>query len=212
VPTQQGTLTWGDVKSSIALRLNRPTIPPAFIQLIAEERAYELASEGYWPQQQTNTALTTEPGQYFYPLPFGTVDVTFIRFLLTSVFIPVYKARRYEDILISDPTSPPFTAIPSSARVFGRMLRLFPTPNGQYPLELTLNQQVGIPTDDQDTQNFWVNEGRALIVHMTCQHLAQELIRDPDRATMFEGLVQKDMDSLAEISHSRNGPHYMERH
>lgn len=212
MPTQAGLTTWSDVLSTIATRLNRPNLPPAFITMIAQERAQELASEGFWPQEITNTETTTEPGQYFYPLPAGTVDVMFIRYLLTNVFIPVYKARRYEDILISDPVSPPFTAPPSLARVFGRMLRLFPTPNGQYPLELTLNQRVGIPTDQQDTTSFWVNEGRALIVFTTCQHLASELLRDPDRATLYEGLAQKERDSLSEISHARNGPHFMEKH
>ena len=121
-------------------------------------------------------------------------------------------ARSYEDILIADPVSPPFTAIPSTARVYGRMLRLFPTPNGQYPLELSLDQRIGIPTDDQDTTSFWVNEGRTLIVNAVCAHLAAELLRDPDRAQIHQAVMEEAKDSLAENTFSRNGPHILRQH
>ena len=211
MPNQAGELTWADVKTTIAYRLNRPSLPPPFIQMIADEQAEVLSSEGWWPQEQTNNDITTEPGQYFYTLPKGTIQIVFIRFLLTQVYIPVYMARSYEDILLSDPVAPPFTAIPSTARIFGRSLRLFPTPNGQYPLELSLIQKVPIPSNDQDTTSFWVNEGRTLIVNLVCQHIAQELLRDPDRAALHEKAVEKAMDSIAEISHARNSPHVMRR-
>ena len=80
MPNQDGQLTWSDIKETIAFRLNRPNLPPAFIQMIAQERADVLSNEGYWPQQVTYDEITTQPGQYFYELPHGTVKVLFIRF------------------------------------------------------------------------------------------------------------------------------------
>jgi hypothetical protein len=215
MPDVSGSLTWSDIKESIAFRLNRPTLPRTFIQLIAQERVQIMESEGFWPSQVTNITITTEPGQYFYVLPSGTTKVLFVRVLLGGssggVWIPVFLARHYEDMLIADPVAPPFTAIPTTARVFGQMLRLFPTPNAQYVLELTLDKRIDVPTDDQDTTNFWVDEGRALIVNRVCEHLCLELLRDPDRAAFHKTVADEAMDSLTEISHARNGPHLMRR-
>jgi len=211
MPDQNGNTTWSDVKSTIAFRLNRPNLDPNFIQFMSEEVTTNLASEGFWPSQVTNTQITTQPGQYFYLLPNGLVKILFIRFLLTQVWIPLTWVRRYEDILLSDPVQPPFTAIPSQARAFGRMLRLFPTPNSNYPLELTVEQRVAVPTDDDDTTNFWVDEGRPLMVAKVCAKIAREYLRDMDRATTFDDAAIEAMDAVESISHSRNGPKLMEQ-
>lgn len=212
MPDQNGNTTWGDVKASIAFRLNRPAMDPNFIQFMAEERANVYAAEGFWPSQVTNTEITTQPGQYSYLLPPGTVKILFVRFLLTQVWIPLYWARRYEDILLSDVVQPSFTGIPGTCRAFGRILRLFPTPNSNYPLELTLEQRVNIPTDDDDTGNFWVDDGRALIVNSVCSHIAGEYLKDTDRADRHAAAAQEAMDAIESISHSRNGPKIMEQH
>lgn len=198
---------WADVKKSIALRLNRPSLDPALIQLFAEERADVMAADGFWPSEQTDTRITTQTGQYFYLLPKGIVKILMVRLLLTSIWIPLSYARSYEDILISDPVQPNFTAIPAMARTFGRLLRLFPTPNAQYPIELTVERRVDIPTDDADTQSFWVNEGRALIVNRVCEHIAQEVFRDPDRAALHRTSGDEARDAMDEITHARSGPH-----
>jgi hypothetical protein len=211
-PNQQGQFTWADVKTQIAFRLNRSNLDPSYIQLMAEERADMIASESWYPSQQTNTDITTEFGQYMYLLPKGTVNILMVRFLLTQVWIPLTRARRYEDILLADPVQPPFTAIPSTARAFGRLLRLFPTPNGQYPLELSLERRIDIPTDDQDAESFWVNEGRAWIINRTAEHIAREYLRDPDRANNHKMAADDAEDKLTEITHARNGPHIMEPH
>ena len=204
--------TWLDVKRAIALRLNRPNLDPAVIQFFAEERADVAAADGFFAGQQTNTNITTQPGQYFYLLPRGITNILMVRLQLNSIWIPLSWARSYEDILIADPVQPAFTAIPSTGRVFGRLLRLFPTPNAQYPLELTVEGRIDIPTDDGDTQNFWVNEGRAFIINRTCEHIAQELFRDPDRAAMHKASADEARDAMDEITHSRGGPVVMNRY
>lgn len=212
MPNAQGQTTWADVKGQIAFRLNRPNLDPKFIQLMAEERAQVMAADGFYPSQQTNTTITTQVGQYFYLLPQSVVNILFVRLLLNAVWIPIYRARSYEDILIADPVQPPFTAIPATGRVFGRLLRLFPTPNAQYQLELTVEARIDIPTDDNDSQNFWVNEGRALIINRTCEHIAIELLRDADRAANHKAAGDEARDALDETTHVRNSPQVMERY
>lgn len=212
MPDSQGNTNWADVRDQIAFRLNRRNLDRGYIQLMAEERADVMAADGFYPSQQTSMQITTEPGQYFYTLPKGIVTIMMVRFLLTQVWIPLTMARSYEDILIADPVQPPFTAIPSTARVFGRLLRLFPTPNSQYPLELTVERRVDIPSDDNDIDSFWVNEGRALIINRTCEHIARELLRDPDRADQYRISGDEARDAMDEITHTRNGPTVVARY
>jgi hypothetical protein len=198
--------TWADVKQTIGVRLNRPNLDPTLIQMFAEERADVLSAKGFFPSEQTDVSITTNPGQYFYLLARGITNIQFVRFLLSSIWIPLSRARSIEDILMADPVQPSFTAIPSSGRVFGRLIRLFPTPNGQYPLELTVTRRVDIPTDDNDDQNFWVNEGRAIIVAEVCKHYALQVIHNKDWVADFTVAGEEAKDSMDDITSVRNGP------
>jgi hypothetical protein len=194
------------VKTTIKLRLNRPNLADAIIQFLAEERANEMAADGFWPAEQTDSTLTTSPGQYFYLLPRGITHIERVRLLLTNVWMPLTYARSFDDILLADPVQPPFTAIPSTARAWGRLLRLFPTPNGQYPLELNVTRRVDIPTDDNDTTSFWVDEGRSLIVNRVCEHYSSEVIHHTQWAAMFKQNGDEARDAMTEITGTRNGP------
>lgn len=214
MPDANGNTTWSDVIDSIGQRLSRPSLPPQFITLLAQEQADELAAEGYWFQEDTDTTITTQNGESFYNLPAGTIKVTFCRFQLGNVMIPIYPARSYADLIISDPVVPSVTAIPSVMRNFGRAIRLFPTPNAQYPLELTLTRRAEIPgmNDMQNTTSIWVNEGRKLIVASVCKNLAMQLTRDPDRAAIFERAETEAKDALEITTFARKGPHYVKKH
>lgn len=208
MPNADGSRNWADVKDTIAFRLNRPNYNRDFIQLMCEERANVLSAQGFFPQEQTDTSITTNAGQYMYLLARGMVEVRMARLMLNGgVWIPLTRARSYEDILIADPLQPPFTAIPSTAKVFGRMIRLWPTPNAQFPLELTVVRRADIPTDDTDATSFWVDEGRTLIVNEVCKHIAAEVLHQPDWASQFGASGTEASDAIEVISNVRNGPH-----
>lgn len=204
---------WSDVKDQIAFRLNRPNYPRPVIQLAAEEVAQKLSSEGLFPQEQTDTTITTNPGQFFYLLARGIVEIRMVRLMLGGgVWIPLTRARSYEDILIADPIQPPFTAIPSTAKTFGRLLRIWPTPNAQYPLEVTVERRVDVPTDDTDTQSFWCDEGRMLMINAACAYIAGTFLHQPDWAQGFLTAASEAQDSLDVITNVRNGPHLVVPH
>lgn len=196
---------WGDVKRTIGIRLNKSTLDPTFVQMLAEEAVNTL--DGYFPSEQTDVTITTEPGQYFYLLGRGITKITMVRLLLGSVWIPLDWAKSYEEILLSDPVQPGFTAIPSKARAYGRLLRLFPTPAGQYPLEISSDRRADVPTDDNDTLSFWVDEGRELIINAVCKKYCLEVIHNPEWAQMYDAQLQKAEDAQLEITTTRNGPH-----
>lgn len=212
MPDANGNINWGDVLDQIATRIIRPGLDRLFIQIMADEVVTMLESEGYFPSKQTDETLTTQPGQYMYRVPKGATQVLFARILLGNVWINVVRANSYEELVAQDPVAPNFTAIPSTMRVFGRLFRLFPTPNANYPIELTVDRKVDLPTDAEDTENFWVDEGRAIIINGTAEYLCRTYTRDYDRADQLAMKFQEAKDSMDIVTYSRQGAALMERY
>src|SRR5271155_4373798 len=136
----------------------------------------------YGPQvlysaEVVNNDIVTKPGQQFYALPRGTQKIRYVRVLQSGIWIPVGEAEQYSDLLFADPLQPPFVSLPVSLyKVLGNQLRLFPTPDQNYPVELTMDQTIVEPTQDSDSTNFWVTEGRILLINATCREICSEYL------------------------------------
>ena len=217
--------TWGDLKSQIAFRLNRTDLPPPFVQQMAVERIDFWGPQVLFPAEVTNDDTITNVGQQFYPLPRGTQKVRYVRVLYGGIWIPVYPADDYADILYADPLQPPFTSLPVTLyAVLGNQIRLFPTPDGQYPVELTIDQTIvepkGTDTDpngDTDTDNFWVRDGRMLLINSTCSEICREYLdielgTQSPRVQLFDQNTQMALDQLMNRSHQLTSPSIMKQY
>lgn len=202
--------SWGDLKSQIAFRLNRTDLPPQFVQTMCVERIDFWGPQVLFPAEVTNTDIVTTQGIQFYSLPRGTQKVRYVRVLYNTIWIPVYEADDYADILYADPLQPPFTSLPVTLyKILGNQLRLFPTPNGNYPVELTMEQTIVEPqgnTADQDTTNFWVTDGRMLLINSTCSEICREYLDielgpQSPRIAVFDQNTQLALDQLMGRSH-----------
>ncbi len=181
---------------------------------MAGERITIAGPEIFQPSEVTNNDIVTTPGQFFYPLPSGTQKVNAIRVLYNSVWIPVTLADRYTDILYSDPLQPPFTSLPVTlAKVYGQNLRLFPTPDGQYPVELTMERTPPAPTNDQDDTNFWVTDGRVYLINATMLEICKEYLdlANPNSPRIAKLETSTEQARLALLSTALNvdGPFIM---
>ena len=170
-------MTWQELLDTIPFRLNRDDLSADFVEQMANERISFYGPQIFVPSEQTDYSITTEPGQFFYKLPAGTQQVTWVRVLFNGVWIVVPPAQNYSDILQADPLQPPFTSLPVSMyAVYGNQIRLFPTPNLQYPVEITGMFTIAGPTDPNDETNFWVNDGRVLLINATCAEICREYL------------------------------------
>ena len=123
--------TWGNIKTFIQSRLNRPDIALDLIDTFAREVAQLNAPDIFPDGYQTDFSITLQPGQQFYPLSLGTIKVRFARFQLNQVWVPIVLLDQYEPLLYADVVQPPIQSVPSIGRVFGNQLRIYPTPNVQ---------------------------------------------------------------------------------
>lgn len=209
-------LSWIDLRNSIKFRLNRDNLPDEFVLEMAQERVDFYGPQLFAPAPTTDYSIITQPGQFFYRLPAGTQEVNYVRVLYNGIWIPVQLADHYEEILANDPLQPPFTTLPVTlAKVYGNQIRLFPTPNGQYPVELTMMATVAAPTDDNDSTNFWCNDGRILLINATCAQICREYldiaVPNSPRIQTFDQNTQVALNQLMTQSHQYAGKSVMKQ-
>ena len=200
-----GPFTWGDIKSQIQQRINRPDISLDFIDTMAREVAQLNAPDIFPAGYQTDFSITLQPGQQFYPLASGTIKVRFARFLLSQVWVPIQLLDQYEPMLYSDVVQPPIEAVPAIGRVYGNQIRIFPTPNTQYQLELTVEGKVEPPLNDTDS-NFWCGDGRVYLINKTAEKFFNEYIGDDARAARYRNDAKEAHDFLMIQTHASQGP------
>lgn len=210
-------MNWGELQSAVQFRLNRPDLPDAFILEMLQERIDFYGPSIFYPAEITDYSIITSPGQFFYPLPSGTQKVNFVRVLYGGIWIPVGLADHYSDILFNDPLQPPFTSLPVTlAAVYGKLLRLFPTPDGQYPVELTMDSTIAAPTSDADTTSFWVTDGRMLLINATCLEICTEYldisVPQSPRIAAFAANTQAAFEQLMTQAHQHEGAFVMRQY
>jgi hypothetical protein len=209
-------MTWAELQSAIPFRLNRSNLPAAFVLEMLLERIDFYGPQIFVPAETTDYSIVTQPGQFFYRLPAGTQQVNFVRVLYNGVWIPVAIAKHYTDILEADPLQPPFTSLPVSlCRVYGNQIRLFPTPNANYPVELTMMATVAAPTDDQDATNFWVTDGRMLLINAACAEICAEYldiaVPNSPRIMTYRANEAMALEKLMQQAHQMTSPSVMKQ-
>lgn len=139
--------------------------------LIHIQRACEYYSdERFWFNALIGSVSTVASTQ--------TVDVpaTFRR--VDRVTIPAYDKELIE-VTLNDLGIYPHETVPNGYAYYNDQLRLYPTPDAVYSLELTGLAQIDAPALDADT-SVWTNEAQDLIVARTKMTLYRGQFRDPE--------------------------------
>jgi hypothetical protein len=209
-------MNWGQLQSAIGFRLNRDDLPADFVLEMLKERIDFYGPQIFTPASVTNYDIVTQPGQQFYTLPAGVQSVTYVRVLYNGVWIVVPMVD-YETILVADALQPPFTSLPvSMCAVYGNQIRIFPTPNQQYPVELTMMQTIAAPTDDSDSTNFWCNDGRILLINATCAEICAEYtdiaVPNSPRIMTFRANEAAALEKLMQNAHAMTQPSFVKQY
>jgi hypothetical protein len=87
------------------------------------------------------------------------------------------------------------SGIPSKYAYYNDTLKLWPTPDAAYTVQITGLAQIDAPTADAD-ENAWTTEARALIVNKTKETLYRGQFRDREAAADAEFEVAKALAKL----------------
>ncbi len=198
----------GDLGNRFDLLLPVPPNPVAVIPDKIQDRIAFFSKSLFATSAQLDYSITTIRAQSIYPIPAGMQNLTGIRFMLGSIWLPLVRMP-YEHILAVDVINPPFMTIPSVFAQRGTTFRLFATPDKNYPLELQDNLSPPPPINPTD-RNFWTDDGpngaAILIAAAACAEILRRPLNDPVKAEQFEAIRQREEASLQEYTTRLEGP------
>lgn len=176
--------TLADLKTRIVTETSRSDLEDELADqlLLHIQRACEFyASEKFWFNSIITTAPTVGGTQ--------TVNVPATVRRVDKVTIPAL------DIVLNECTLADFddytlSGVPWAYAYYNDALRLYPTPDAAYTLQITGLAQVDAPTDDADT-SIWTDEAQDLIVARTKFTLFRGQFRDPEGAQLANAEVQE---------------------
>jgi hypothetical protein len=198
---------YGNLLDEILKRLNRygdPGIADAAARF-SLDRVYFYSQEFFFAGEKQDTSLVLIPGQASYPLPAGTLNIIFVRLNLNGNWIPL-ECRDIREMLLWDTsTNPPITSPPSYYAMLGNKLRLFPRPDQNYPIELTV-ESAPLPPRLLTDSNFWTNEAFTLIVEATCADICSLFTNDQARAQAHAMATARELSQLRGQTNRILGP------
>ena len=123
-----------------------------------------------------------------------TIDVPATMRRVDRVTIPAYDEELIE-VTLQDLAFYPLESIPRGYAYYNDQLKLYPTPDAVYSLQLTGLAQVDAPALDADT-SIWTNEAQDLIVARTKMTLYRAQFRDPEGTQLALAEVQDVYNKL----------------
>ena len=217
-------MNYGQLKETVAIRLGNRfdllfPVPPAtqaVIPYFIGDRIWFYQTQLFGESEQIDYSITTVPHKAIYPFDeyvnlAGVQSITNVRLLLNNVWIPLSRPPWYEDVLNADVQQPPFTTLPSYWVTYGRTLRLYPTPNLAYPLELMCNLLPPPPIDDTD-ENFWTNDAQTLIGAAAAVEICREFIKDDAGAARHAVAMNQARDAMMARDQRLAGPTEIRMH
>jgi len=170
-------MNFGELKAAIAEDLNRDDLTSVVADFLADRIRY-YQREFFFGADQTVT-FTTTVGQAAYPFPDSVVNPQLVRMLYYSNWQLLTEVS-YSDILALDTNVPSTQSPPDLWAPFGLIIRLYPVPDGVYPIEITGHGKLPIPPRDEVT-NWWTTDAAMLLRYATSAQIRAIRLRD------FEG-------------------------
>ena len=147
-----------------------------------------------WWFMETQTSDTTVDGTEYYDVPsdMASTELT----LLIEVSNNTYPLIKRDMQLLDDwfVKSTIFTGYSTDYAIWKNQFRLYPVPNGAYPLTINYYQKLGAPAGG--SSNAWTTDAEMLIRARTEWQLLSLRYHDVEAATVAK---QVEMDELREL-------------
>lgn len=138
----------------------------------------------YFNEVYSQNLFNTSPGQEFYSssaagMVANSPGILKLHVLISSnrYTLNVRTWQYLEDVS----TNPAVTGQPTEYAYFAEQMRLYPIPNGVYPITLSATQRAAEMTEDGDT-SVWTTDAFDLIRSESKLILAQEVLYDDELA------------------------------
>lgn len=186
-------LTYAQVKSAIADRLNRDDLTTVIADFAADRIEY-YQKECFYAGRVLNGSISTVVGTKNYSFPTGWEQVVTIRILNGSTWIELIQ-KSYDELQEMDSLQPSVQSLPAYWAPFADQFYVFPAPNAIYSLELTMDLPPNPPADA--ASNFWTGDAQTLVIEGTCAEICATYLNDPVREARHRPLEERELISLS---------------
>lgn len=192
--------SYGDMQARIAREVHRTDLT-ADIQSAIQSAIAFYASQRFAGNEK-RWSLTTIGGTKFYGTDTpdaGTLpaDILEIDSITVTANARIYQLDRmsYIDMDAIDAGTTPLAGYPRLWSWYAGQLRLYPTPNAAYVLNLSGQYQLPALSADADA-NFWTTEAEELIRCRAKRELYAHLLLDDPNAIRMDALSKEALRSL----------------
>lgn len=164
-----------------------------FIQLGEVRISGDLAREGHYNlgQEARDTSIATVSGTAYYTLPTGSLQVRNVKLNTSPVTSLTYLTPDYFDTRWASSTN----GKPKVYTIIGNQLRLGPTPDGIYTVEI--DHYVAITAlSDANTTNWIVTNAPNLILYAALLETAPFLNDDDKRISKWAELYEAGLETV----------------
>lgn len=180
---------YGTMQNRIADEIARSDLTTQ-IQRSIKSAIQHWQRHNFWFNESRSVTFNTVASQEFYTsadsayIPtFADIDAVTITALGSRMDV---QKRPYQELeQLSSTTT--LTGIPIYYAYYGQQLRLYPIPDGVYPVRISGLQRLDSVSLSADT-NVWFTEGEALIRARAKMILALDVLKDADEARRLEPL------------------------
>ena len=202
--------TFGDMQTRIANELKRTDLTSE-IKLAINDAINDYDGNRFWFNEERDaTAFTTVLGQEFYTVADAPVIASMRHIDTATVF--VFNSRwvmhfRTPQYMEWQSVNPSWNAIPEDWSYYNETIRLYPIPNGAYPVYLSGTMQIApTPLSSDNDSNVWTNEAEQLIRYCAKRKMFSDLLRDPDQMQINKALEDNQFNILQSETAKRGGP------
>ena len=192
--------SYGDLQARIAREMHRTDLTADIKAAILSAIAF-YSSQRFYGNEKRWT-LTTIGGTKFYgtttPSP-GTLpdDILEIDSITVTANSRIYQLDRmsYEDMDAIDAGTTPLAGYPRLWSWYAGQLRLYPTPNAAYVLNISGQCELPALSDSADS-NFWTNQAEELIRCRAKRDLYAHVVMDDENAGRMNAMEGQALRSI----------------
>ncbi len=166
--------------------------------------AIDLAIRHYetepWWFLETRSTITSSSSQEYYSFPSDYRALDSITIEINNNTYPLLQ-RPYTTLEDWNVKSSVFIGYPTDYAEYGEEFRLYPVPNGAYPMVLSYRQSKGDP--GTASSNAWTTEAEMLITARAEWHLHALKFHDLEAATIAKGVERVAYDELKKLNTQR---------
>ncbi len=203
--------TLADMKSRIADEIFREDLTSAIAREITSGISFYQRTR-FWFNETRTITFDTVADRAFYT----AADHADIPNLIEIDYIQISQSGWPYSLCEATPetvdvwSGMPSNGVPTTFSYFEQQLRLYPTPNGVYPMQIAALRRYPAPASDDEADNHWMTDAEELIRSRAKRNIYLHSLMDQGMAAVMRSAEDEALASLAAEASRRQNVHTLQ--